>query len=94
MPRCSEIHEFEEEDSSSEESGAEELSECNGLQARRLDHDIWVEENIDDLLALYNDVIERGRAMFGDAFWQHGNWVDFADLCYKKTQPFNFPNKE
>ena len=94
MPRCSEIHEFEEEDSSSEESGAEELSECNGLQARRLDHDIWVKENIDDLLALYNDVIERGRAMFGDAFWQHGNWIDFADLCYKKTQPLNFPNKE
>ena len=69
------------------------LSDCNGMTSRQRDHDEWVQENLDVLLELYDVMLRHGRAVFGDAFWQEGNWVDFANMCYDKTQPFNFPNQ-
>ena len=95
MPRCSGPRlltmESETSDSSSEYDDSNDA--CNNYEARQLDRDIWVEENLDQLLSMYDDLLTRGRSIFGDAFLQDGNWADFAHFCYYKTQPFYFPKE-
>ena len=100
MPRCSgprlslqqEQHASSDDDDDGGEYNSEDDGELGNSQlARQLDRDIWVEENMDTLLALYDQLLTQGRALFGDAFLQDGNWADFAHFCYYKTQPFYFP---
>ena len=97
MPRCSGPRLSLQEHASSDDDDGGEYSEDddgelgNSQLARQLDRDIWVEENMDTLLALYDQLLTQGRALFGDAFLQDGNWADFAHFCYYKTQPFYFP---
>ena len=47
----------------------------------------WVVDNQDVLAELYKIFLDGGRKVFGNAFFQTGNINNFANLCFKYTQP-------
>ncbi len=47
----------------------------------------WTVDNADALSDLYQDFLDRGRDVFGNAFFQLGSVTAFAHFVYKHTTP-------
>ena len=47
----------------------------------------WVVDHHEALSEAYHIFLETGRKLFGNAFFQNGSINNFANLCFKYTQP-------
>jgi len=89
MPSAKVSNEWDEDDSNDpdyrESSDSDNESDIPRSMAR--DRARWIEDNVDEIAALYRALKNGGETVFGGAFLQAATINNFANFCYKYTAP-------